>query len=312
VQRQTGYTIADMLADYWTGHLQHKSSGATGKYSLEQLHRHLGSMPASKLTRADIDQYARTRAKDYRKQDQWLLNIAPKDRPREPRHVSPRAVQVDLKYLSMAAMYAADNSKIPANNISRFCRVSMPEPSKVVLDGGAADGPEWQALYRNCAPHIKTLVLLLYDTGMRLGEALGMQWEWMECIGPGRWVIRIDMPDQGKKKHRRIVPVSTRLLEAILPMKSTGAVFGASGIYKAFRGAVLRSGLPKTVTPNALRRTRASIGDAIDEPACREMLGHTAGDVHTKHYAKVTIDRLFRLVGIGGENAQFSNSLAGE
>lgn len=50
-------------------------------------------------------------------------------------------------------------------------------------------------------------------------------------------------------------------------------------------------------TPYALRRTRTTIWDSIDEGAARFATGHTPQDAHGKHYVRMTDQRLFTLVG---------------
>ncbi len=56
------------------------------------------------------------------------------------------------------------------------------------------------------------------------------------------------------------------------------------------------------VTPYALRRTRISVWDAIDENASRYASGHSMKskqeDSHNKNYVRFPLDRLFRLVGL--------------
>jgi integrase len=294
----SGYTVGDMLSDYWVEHLFHLKSAETGKYALDRLDDRLGNFAVLNLKRTDIEEYKRLRLHDYRKQDRWLVILPRAERPREPKTVSKRTVQSEIKYLSMAAQHAYDNERLPHNGISRFCNLMLDEPAKHVLDEGFPDGPEWQALYSCANVEIKLLLLWLYETGMRLGEAQAARWEWLQELQSGFWIINIDMDNAGKKRHRRAVPVSATLRDALLPATRQGLIFGTASHYKTFRRAANKAGLPRTITFNALRRTRASIGDAIDDTACRVMLGHAPADIHDKHYAPVTIDRMFRLVGL--------------
>jgi len=53
------------------------------------------------------------------------------------------------------------------------------------------------------------------------------------------------------------------------------------------------------VTPYALRRTRLSAWDAIDENASRYVSGHVSKkDSHNSHYIRFPLNRLFKLVGL--------------
>jgi hypothetical protein len=53
-------------------------------------------------------------------------------------------------------------------------------------------------------------------------------------------------------------------------------------------------------TPYALRRTRLSVWDGIDENASRYAGGHRLlrKDAHNDHYIRFPLSRLFRLVGL--------------
>jgi hypothetical protein len=115
------------------------------------------------------------------------------------------------------------------------------------------------------------------------------------------------------------------LRDALKPFrKNAGLVFPSTrtgkerlGIQKAFKSAIHRAGkrfdeasgkwikTENGVTLDglelhvyAMRRTRISIWDPIDSDACRFAVGHVGRDVHSRHYLKITTERLFKLVGI--------------
>jgi integrase len=95
--------------------------------------------------------------------------------------------------------------------------------------------------------------------------------------------------------------VSARLRDAILTrvLSTEGETIDQKSIYRSFRTAIKCAGLDGLgITPHALRRTRATIWESIDPDACRFALGHSAGDVHTRHYVKMTTERLLGLVGL--------------
>lgn len=244
--------------------------------------------------------------------------------------VSPRTIQAELQQLNMALNFAVDDEMIPHNPVARFCRVKQAEPKKTVLDDGRAWGPHWQAIYDGackgwdkyrprCYQVNRALLLLLYETGMRPIEAFKMRRDWLYEIAAGYWIIEIPASEEKTGKNRRI-PVSDVLTtqltgimdisgESLLfPSGATGGIRGKDGIRKTFEHAVQSAELQRYgYTPYALRRTRVTIWDTIDEGACRYAVGHSAGkDSHRRNYSHVGMDRLFSLVGKKWSYRQFS------
>jgi integrase len=235
--------------------------------------------------------------------------------------ISARTAQAELAELNMAITHEVDNQRLATNPVARFCTVDVPPPARVVLDEGYADGPEWQAIYEAAGKSEgyprghedrwgnQLVCLFLYETGMRSGEAFQVRESWIKMLRPTRWMIEVDIDNAGTKAHRRKVPVSDKLRlalesklsgdpEALLfPSTVTGAP--RKSFSHGFKAILSRANLAdREYTPHALRRTRISIWDAKDGPACRYATGHAPIDVHERNYLRITDERLFKLVGL--------------
>ncbi len=147
------------------------------------------------------------------------------------------------------------------------------------------------------------VMLLLYGSGLRISEALGLRLR--DAPLPGRDVIRIT----GKGGKQRIVPVLPVTQEAVgnylslcpYPLDGDDALFvGAKGgplspriIQLAMQRLRHRMGLPDTATPHALRHSFAThlLSAGADLRQIQELLGH-ASLTTTQIYTEVDRDRL--------------------
>jgi integrase len=295
-QRKNLLTVRKIIGEYWDGHMKHKKYAYNAKFILAAVDKRLGEMKIHSITKADIKKYIRER-------------LADKKRNGSPGCISPRTVQMELQYLSMAVNFAIDNKLLDINPIKRFIHVAQEMPKKVVLDDGRENGKEWAAIYSAANSDIKPILLTLYETGMRPNECLQMRWNWLTQKDERRYTITVP-PSADKTGYEHDVPMSTRLLEQFKSMgiRTCDSLIFPSPIRKnrprhsireAFISALYKCGLTKKgITPYALRRTRITIWDAIDTNASRYAAGHIPREIHLRHYVRVPPERLFKLVGL--------------
>jgi integrase/recombinase XerC len=179
---------------------------------------------------------------------------------------------------------------------------ALPKPLSVekaaaVVDGGMAAELDWIAA-RDAA-----VLLLLYGSGLRISEALGIARR--DAPTEGREVLRV----VGKGGKQRMVPVLPVTQAAVAryvalcpyPLALDGPLFvGAKGgrlsprivqlLMERLRGAL---GLPDTATPHALRHSFAThlLSAGADLRQIQELLGHASLST-TQLYTEVDRDRL--------------------
>lgn len=179
---------------------------------------------------------------------------------------------------------------------------SVPKPLTVakaagVVDPGPAAELDW-VLARDAA-----VLLLLYGSGLRIAEALGIKAK--DAPTPDRDVLRI----KGKGGKERLVPVLPVVREAVAryvglcpyPLEPNEALFrGAKGgplspriIQLAMERLREVLDLPPTATPHALRHSFAThlLSAGGDLRQIQELLGHASLST-TQAYTEVDRDRL--------------------
>lgn len=298
--------VSEALEFYWEHHAKLLKSGMSMRSQFTAIDLRLGEMAVTDLNKSVMDLYRFNRLKDT-----GLKSGNP---------ITLRTVQAELKLLNAALNHAVDMTYIEDNPVRRFHHVKLPKPDVLLLDDGVDWGEEWAGIFENLCPSLiesfpdrylrtRVLILCLYETGMRPDEVFSMHHNWIREVQPGFMMITVPK-EMSKTKMARRIPVSDRLggqltkiwkrgQDGLLfPSPITGMKFSDSGIKKVFKAACERAGLDeRQYTPYALRRTRTTIWDSIDEGAARFATGHTPQDSHRKHYVRMTDKRLFLLVG---------------
>jgi integrase/recombinase XerD len=176
---------------------------------------------------------------------------------------------------------------------------------------GASQG-EWEALLEAaCSWRDRFLLVLLWFSGLRLGEALGLRRSDLhfadsstavgcQVPGPHLHVVRRDNPNRASAKSRdpRVVPVGVWVLAyydryveerlacaaadgcdfVFVNLRHTplGAPMTDSGARQLVRGLGRRAGLGRTVTPHLLRHATATemVGAGAPIDIVQAVLGH--------------------------------------
>ncbi len=152
----------------------------------------------------------------------------------------------------------------------------------------------------------RTLMELLYSSGLRLAELVGLD---LDDIDLEAGEARVT----GKGRKTRIVPVGARAAAALrawlglraarcppeqraLFINRSGGRLGASGVQKRLKGWARRHGLPVRLHPHALRHSFAShlLESSGDLRAVQELLGH-ANLSTTQVYTHLDFQHLARV-----------------
>jgi integrase/recombinase XerC len=179
---------------------------------------------------------------------------------------------------------------------------SVPKPLTTekaleTVDGGEAADLDWIAA-RDTA-----VLLLLYGSGLRISEALGLAAK--DAPLPGRDVLRITGKG-GKERMVPVLPVTQAAVARYLEMVPYGLApegplfLGAKGgplspriIQLVMERARPALGLPETATPHALRHSFAThlLASGADLRQIQELLGHSTLST-TQVYTEVDRARL--------------------
>jgi integrase/recombinase XerC len=147
------------------------------------------------------------------------------------------------------------------------------------------------------------VLLLLYGSGLRISEALGLMRK--DAPLPGRDVLRITGKG-GKERLAPVLPITqaavSRYLDLVpYPIEPNGPLFvGAKGgplspriVQLKMEGLRAALGLPDTATPHALRHSFAThlLSSGADLRQIQELLGHASLST-TQVYTEVDRERL--------------------
>jgi len=224
----------------------------------------------------------------------WLVEKYKRERLETPARRRPRtggAVNRELALLRRIFNLAIERGETTQNPAARFKALPEPPRQERILD--AAEIPQ---LLAAAAPHVRDVILLALNTGMRRGEILGLTWGQLErereCL----------VLTHTKNGRARRIPLNDVALEVLRRRPRPGPFsFGGEAALKSVRtgyeGAVRRAGLCG-LRFHDLRHTAATymvLGGA-DLATVKEILGHSHISL-TLRYAHPTSESRRRAVG---------------
>jgi integrase/recombinase XerC len=216
------------------------------------------------------------------------------------------AMRTFFRFLERAGLLknpAVLNVALPKVPLSLPRPLTVAKAKDVMAESGEA---ETRGQEKWIGARDKAALLLLYGSGLRISEALGLQRR--QAPLPPRDIIRV----KGKGGKERIVPVLPVTQNAVKdyvdvcpwPLAPEGPLFvGAKGgklsprilqlLVARMRGGL---GLPETATPHALRHSFAThlLGAGADLRAIQELLGHASLST-TQIYTEVDREALLRV-----------------
>lgn len=142
------------------------------------------------------------------------------------------------------------------------------------------------------------VILVLMQTGMRLGECLGLTWDNLDFVNNTikidksfDYIHTNDFTDGKTVNAKRTIAVSHRLLEAINELPHTnGRIFkdlSESGIRKTFNYCLKEASINRTVRLHSLRHTHASmlLSGGVQLLSVSKRLGHADPSITMRTYA---------------------------
>jgi integrase len=244
----------DEFAETYVEHARRsKRSWKTDEERLGPLKAFFGSTPLDQLTAWDIERF-RT---DKRDQGVTLATVN--------RYTSL------LKRLFALAIQWGVIETSPAASIRLY-----KEEEKPVRVLSLADEKK---LIAAAADHLKPLIIVALQTGLRRGELLGLWWEHVDL--PGR-LLTVARSKSGRVRHVPLNDIALDALQAIRGERDLGPVFTYRGrpvgkVWKAFAAAVDRAKI-RHCRLHDLRHTYATRAAAAGVPVTtlQRLLGHAS------------------------------------
>lgn len=220
--------------------------------------------------------------------------------------LAPTSIRRAQSALRAYVAFLSDEGVLDADPSDRMDSPKAPAPLPEFLTRDeaarlvAAVDPDSPAHWRD-----RAILELLYATGMRVSELVGLQVPMLD-------LERRDCLVQGKGGKERLVPMGRPACEALKRYlrevrarldkgRGGGAVFlnqrgtrlTRAGVWTIVRRAAARAGIERKVSPHALRHTCAThlLEGGADLAAVQEMLGH-ASIATTERYTHLNRDYL--------------------
>ncbi|MEY4527140.1 MAG: hypothetical protein RL768_859 [Nitrospirota bacterium] len=207
-------------------------------------------------------------------------------------------------------------SSNPAANLGRSLKLTASPTTTQEVTKAMTMTQRQQFLATACqeAPRFYLLFFVLAGTGMRLGEALALQWEDINCEEKTIRIARALSEDgtvgTPKSGHGRTVEISQHLANVLAAQETihqreyllyqwrelppwvfvtqVGTPFDPSNVRRTMRRILQRAKLPQHFTPHCLRHTYASIlvSEGVSVAYVQEQLGHASIDLTVSTYGR--------------------------
>jgi integrase/recombinase XerD len=216
--------------------------------------------------------------------------------------VKPSSVNVALRSLKALFSRAADWGITDQSSLSRVKMVRVPQQPPTYLNREQ----QFALLSTVDDPCMKSLFEFLFNTGLRIGEALALRW--MDIDIPRRQISVVNTETHLTKTRRnRVVPLNEQALNALPARGESDHVFGRGGVpfnvsYVSHRFKVYarKAGLPETIHLHTTRHSFASnlAEKNVDLYTIGKLLGHSSPALTTALYAHVSTTHLHDVVGL--------------
>jgi integrase/recombinase XerD len=214
----------------------------------------------------------------------------------------PSSVNVVLR--SMKAMFtrAVDWGIIEKNPMSRVKMVRVPQQSPQYLNREE----QLQMLANVDDEGFRRLFEFLFNTGLRIGEALALTWDDVDLT---RKQIRVvnGANHLTKTRKNRVVPLNDLALGALPEGPKTGIVYQREGqaytvshVSHRFKDYVRKAGLSESIHLHSTRHSFASnlAEKNVDLYNIAKLLGHSSPSTTTTLYAHVSTSHLHDVVDL--------------
>jgi integrase len=194
--------------------------------------------------------------------------------------LSETTVNRDLEALRRMLFWAVDEGLLSANPLSRVRMVRERRKPRFVLSVH-----EENRLLQSAAPHLRSIIIIALDTGMRRGEILAQRWEHID-LDRGLLLVTHSKTAEGEARE---IPLTARLAELLRSQQQPdGLVFTYKGrpikkIKTAWKAAIRRAGIRYHRFHDLRHAFNCRLMEAgVLQEVRKALMGHSSGeDVHS-------------------------------
>jgi integrase len=302
----------------FAGWTKEQAKNTLAKLRLELLNEDLGfkkpgaeNIPFEKFTQEWLEIYARPNKKSWRRDELSLKSLIPwfkgknlsdikpdlveAYKAKRKLEVSPATVNRELACLKTIMNKAVEWGKLEVNPIAKVKKFREQTVKERILTN-----EEITRLLEAAAPHLRPILIVLLNTGMRRGEVLNLKWSDVDFK---TGYIFIGDSKSGKSRRVPMSGLVYETLERLKENKRSEFVFSNSAtgehikdIKTGFHAACRRAGI-KGVRIHDLRHTAASkmVEAGVDLVTVSKILGHSSIQM-TMRYAHPTAEAMRRAV----------------
>jgi integrase len=203
------------------------------------------------------------------------------------KNVTDTTINRDLEVLRHILYWAVDEGFLSANPVGRMRLVTERGKPRLILSL-----TDERLLLAAAAPHLRQIIILALDTGMRRGEMLNQLWEHIDFTRRLLYVTR----SKTAGGESREIPLTERVHDLLLDRRmEEGLLFTFKGkpihaIRKAWTGAVRRAGI-RYLRFHDLRHTFNSrlMESGVIQDVRKALMGHSSGEDINDRYTHVEL-----------------------
>lgn len=221
---------------------------------------------------------------------------------------APATIDMEISIVKTMVTNAFDNDLVDGRTVKAFRRVKRKLRRAANARRRTITFAEYLKLVEVAAPHLKGILTVAYNTGMRTAEILGLRWS---HIDREKWVIRLpaELP---KEKKAKVIPINHHVKKILASLPRAihhDAVFTyqnepigtLGGVKKSFITACEKAGIlqgqnkPEGIIFHDIRRTVKTnmLSAGIDKVYRDMILGHSLRGMDV-HYMSPSEDDLHR------------------
>ncbi len=189
--KPNAFTVADAWALYEPVNKRDSDAWITDRGRAKHLLRHLGGHRAERLNQESVDGYRTLRLGERTKRGE-----AP----------APATLDREVELLKRMLNYAVKCTKLAVNPIARVSLLGKSNVRRVVLKEET-----FAKLVEAADPHLRPILLVAYDTGMRKQEVLALRWSQLD-LREGCITLA---PEDTKTDQGRVIYLTTRAVTAL-------------------------------------------------------------------------------------------------